>query len=1108
MLRTWFKRGICLLLVAALLPLSAACSVLKFERTTGGLVISEVVSSNKRSLIDDVVGTPDWIELTNTSDAPISLKDYGLSDNMRELHKFVFPDVTLNPGEYIVVYATNAVTSETAGESVYLAGFGLAKSGEYIFLTDTYYNLLQQLEVPELITDVSYARRDDGSYGYSGMPTPGAPNSEIVESLSALFAVQNLDAVTLSEVMPSDKTGDPWVELHNGGTSAVRMENFYLSDNESDVLKWQLPECTLEAGGYMVIYLSGLGKNATDGQTHASFKLGKSDVTVLLSDLSGGLRGKLTWDPAIPDGLSVLAGDPTVYTAEPTPGAANSTRTFQTLGSTLMDAGDPLRISEVLRKNKLSAVDADGDRSEWVELHNTTGSDLSLSGYYLSDNPDNLLKWALPDSVLQPDGYLVIFLSGKDRRSGELHASFGLGEGENAVYLTTIDGMRTDALEVSETIGTNVSVGRDESGELRYYAQPTPGYANAYGFDSADSIGFFNSEGVYISEVSAVAKAKSGVADWIELYNGGTETANLSGWYLSDDPDMPLKWRIDALAIAPGAYAVLDATSHVSRQGGNVAAFGVSPSGETLVLSDASGALVDRFETGALSVGITSGRIEGESTVSRVFFQTPTAGKANRADSAYTGYAAEPTFSRTALYQTEAFTLTLSSRTPGAVIYYTTDGSTPSTSSKRYDSGITISKNTPVRAISVAPGLLQSEAATATYLFETPHSLPVMCISGSPTDVKTVLAVTDRAKKIERAVNLQFFEEGKLGVSFNAGITVKGAGTLIYVYKSLSIHLRAAYGQSSVQYPFFDDFDIHEFSSLALRAGGQDQSAARIRDSFCSRAVQGMNIDNAQTRPVVLYVNGVYYGLYDFNEDQNKDYLASHYGVDKDAVDIIRRNQTALSGDNDEFLRVRAYALNNDLSNDAKFAKFAEWVDVAYFTDYFIAQTYFCNSDMFNQKYWRSQDYTVKWRPVYFDLDFCLDSATRNMMASYFREEGVPSANGSLTYMDIYIGLNKNRGWRMMCAERYVELIMTQFSAKRLTALLDEMSDAIRGEMPRTIQRWGNPNSMRVWEAAVTKLRTNLEKRPANALKHVKSFFGISEAQMQEWIAKYTPADA
>ena len=168
-----------------------------------------------------------------------------------------------------------------------------------------------------------------------------------------------------------------------------------------------------------------------------------------------------------------------------------------------------------------------------------------------------------------------------------------------------------------------------------------------------------------------------------------------------------------------------------------------------------------------------------------------------------------------------------------------------------------------------------------------------------------------------------------------------------------------------------------------------------------------------------------YWGIYDLNENQNEDYMAAHYGVDPDAVDIIRRNIEALAGRNSENKQVRAWALATDTSNPDKYAEYIQWVDPDYFIDYLIAQTYFANGDMFNQKYWRSQDYTVRWRPVYYDLDLALSSSspTRNILPSYFNAEGIPSQDGSLTNMDLYVGLRKNPDWCLAFGERYLSLI-------------------------------------------------------------------------------------
>lgn len=1094
--------GLCLaFLVSAAF---SACSVVTFSQNkSGALVISEVVSSNKRSLVDDVMGSPDWVELYNGTSAPVNLSGCGLSDNLRDLHKYTFPDVTIEAGGYLIVYATD---DSAAGQTnVCCTGFGLSKSGDYLFLTDAYYNLLQQLEVPALITDVSYARTGNGAYGYCAQPTPGQGNAgDVASSLNALFQNQSLTDLSVTEVLPAAAGGYPWVELYNGGNTQLRLENFYLSDTEANPMRWQLPAGTLEPGGYVIVYLSGL--DTSEGEFHADFKLGQSDTAIVLSDLTGRRLSTLTWALGIPSGLAVVAEEGDKYTAYPTPGEPNSDARFASLDMTDMDETDPVRISELLRDNDLSVVDADGDRPEWVELHNNTGGELPLYGYFLSDDETDLFKWALPQATIPANGYVIVFLSGKDRAGAELHASFSLGDDEGGIFLTRLDGMRVDRMEAPASLPGDVSVGRDGGGNTRYYAKPTPGGENGYGYETADQIGCFNKNGVFISEVAAAHGVGAAANDWIELYNGGDKTVDLSGWSLSDDPDEPDKFTIEKLSIEPGGYAVVEATTRTIRQKGGVAAFGIPPSGETIVLTDATGGRVDAFSTGVLRAGLTSGRVESDDTVERVFFTNPTKNGKNDADSVRTGYAPEPTFSDARLYHAEAFTVTISARSDGAEIRYTTNGSKPTSRSKKYDGPITVEKTTVLRAVSVFPGLVTSEVATATYLFVEPHTLPVVSLVGDADDIKTVYAVTDREKKIEREAYIQYFEsDGRLGTEFPCGVKVKGAGTLVYAQKSLSLHLRAAYGQSSVRYPFYAKYGypLKEFTTLALRNSGQDSTEARIRNSFFSRAALGMNVDVPMTRPVILYINGVYYGVYDLDEDMNKDFLVNHYGADEDDVDIVRRNATALAGSSDSFLDARSLALNGNTASDETFAKLSDRVDVAYFTDYFIAQTYFANSDMFNQKYWRAPGVSIKWRPICFDQDFLLNSYTRDIMHNFFSERGVPSANGTLTNMDIYVGLRRNKSWRKFCAERYVELIVTQFAPERLTALLDEMAAELRPEMERHIRRWGAPSSMKKWENSVAELRRALEKRPQVALEQVRDFFDLSNDELQALVQKY-----
>ena len=120
-------------------------------------------------------------------------------------------------------------------------------------------------------------------------------------------------------------------------------------------------------------------------------------------------------------------------------------------------AGDDLAtpvISEFMAANGSRAplaagdlLDADGDSSDWIELHNPTAGPFDLGGWYLTDDANEPAKWRFPSpTVLAPDGYLLVFASGKNRTTGELHTNFKLGADGGYLALVLPDG-RTVAHE-------------------------------------------------------------------------------------------------------------------------------------------------------------------------------------------------------------------------------------------------------------------------------------------------------------------------------------------------------------------------------------------------------------------------------------------------------------------------------------------------------------------------------------------------------------------------------------------------------------------------------------------------------------------------------------
>ncbi len=153
-------------------------------------------------------------------------------------------------------------------------------------------------------------------------------------------------------------------------------------------------------------------------------------------------------------------------------------------------------ITEFLASNVSGLADEDGERPDWVEIHNPDPTPYSLDGSYLTDNAKNLEKWRLPDVTLQPDEYLVVFASRKNRAvaGSELHASFALSRTGEYLALVNSDG-RTIASEFAPQFPAqfaDVSYGTTESGNVPegFFDRPTPGAANGRAKLSAGTVQF------------------------------------------------------------------------------------------------------------------------------------------------------------------------------------------------------------------------------------------------------------------------------------------------------------------------------------------------------------------------------------------------------------------------------------------------------------------------------------------------------------------------------------------------------------------------------------------------------------------------------------------
>lgn len=182
-----------------------------------------------------------------------------------------FPDVTLGPGEFLIVYASGLDAQE--GNELH-ANFKLSAEGEQVVLADSAGRLIEIVSFDNLKADQAYSKQPETGVWTTGLsPTPGSANTAASAALiEGQFAAQNATGVYISEFgattteLPYD-----WAEIFNSTNQTVDISGWGLSDDPSHPRKWQFPQgTTIGAGEYMGVFCSGLD-TYEDNTFHTNF---------------------------------------------------------------------------------------------------------------------------------------------------------------------------------------------------------------------------------------------------------------------------------------------------------------------------------------------------------------------------------------------------------------------------------------------------------------------------------------------------------------------------------------------------------------------------------------------------------------------------------------------------------------------------------------------------------------------------------------------------------------------------------------------------------------------------------------------------------------------
>ncbi|MDD3860391.1 MAG: CotH kinase family protein, partial [Bacteroidales bacterium] len=191
------------------------------------LIINEFMASNNATAADELGLFPDWIELYNRSEQEINLNGIFLSDSYDNLQKWAFPDTTIQPGSFLIVWADN-----TDGINGLHTSFALSSQGEELCLSHESGYIIDSLSFGEQNEDLSMQRCIDNENSFFlAIPTFNQPNTCVSEL--------NVDGLVINEFLASNEDGevdnyddnDDWIELKNISASTIALNDLFLSDS-------------------------------------------------------------------------------------------------------------------------------------------------------------------------------------------------------------------------------------------------------------------------------------------------------------------------------------------------------------------------------------------------------------------------------------------------------------------------------------------------------------------------------------------------------------------------------------------------------------------------------------------------------------------------------------------------------------------------------------------------------------------------------------------------------------------------------------------------------------------------------------------------------------
>lgn len=423
----------------------------------------------------------------------------------------------------------------------------------------------------------------------------------------------------------------------------------------------------------------------------------------------------------------------------------------------------------------------------------------------------------------------------------------------------------------------------------------------------------------------------------------------------------------------------------------------------------------------------------------------------------------------------DAFSVEIPAPAYGGEVRCTFDGTTPTLDMAPIDTAVTVDQSL-VASCTEFLGDSVVAKSVETYFIGESVAMPVVAVTVPPWYYKDILRANpckpDPCKEaafwLDTAVvaHVEYFPEGSKSqmkaFEVDMEASIMGGYSRNQKKKSVSLKMKKNIQKGHFRYPLFETRTYQKkFKGFILRNNGNRFVSDYLEDAMGTSLLEGTQVDYQRSRQVVVFYNGLYYGIHDMREKLNEHFVETNYGIDAKKVDFVKhagRSVEASGGTSDDYIDLLNYIAANDLTGDDNkaYAAIKARMNVQSYMEYMAAEIYYHNGDWPNNnlRAWRSG--TQKWKFVAYDIDHGFDwewgvsgfSQSTNMF-SWIKKGGNGHCSGlddPLCFHNVFVKLNSNPEFRRSFINRSAVIYSSYVNSARVTEATERMAATIPEE--------------------------------------------------------------